>query len=176
MFVKPSIPLNDTISELPLDWNNCHVQVQDKMYLDNLVLGCGYIIANGIYSILNVRINLLYVWIGSVTLSCISGFILPGPTNEVAIMIFFSLFLLGSGASINIFNVIVVQIFPVRLCGMAFSLTLLIGRLSTFISTNVLGILLETHCEVTIYGVATLIALSIICGFYLPKEVIKGRF
>lgn len=178
IFTKPSISGlisgTDSLRE-SFDWSNCHVEVQNKMYFDNMVLGSGYIIANGIYSVLNVKYNLTYIWIGSVTLSAISAFALPNLTEELTILIVFSLFLLGSGASINIFNVIVVQIFPTHLCGMAFSLTLLIGRLSTFISTNVLGILLERNCELTIYGVSTLISIAILCGFYLPKQVIQER-
>lgn len=161
-------PTNSTISH----WDDCSIQVQDKMFLDNMFIGIGYLIANTFYSLFNIKFNLLYIWIISVAVSSLSAFTLPSLTNELAILIFFSLFLIGSGASINIFNVIVVQIFPTHLCGMALSLTLLTGRLATFIGANGLGILLESHCEIAIYGVAALVTLSTICGFYLPKKVI----
>lgn len=156
-----------------VDWDNCHVEIQDKMYIDNMFMGIGYLIFNMIFYLLNAKINLLYLWIVSVSISSISAFILPDLTNDLAILVFFSVFLLGSGASINIFNVIVVEIFPTHLCGMALSLALLTGRLATFIGANGLGILLETHCRATIYLVAALVGSSVICGFYLPKKVIK---
>lgn len=170
-FSKPTAAvLNETLGRSE-NWEDCSVQLQDKMYIDNMFIGVGYLVANTLYSLSNMKFNLQYVCIVSMAVSGISAFTLPSLTDERAILVFFSIFLIGSGACINIFIVVMVQIFPFHLCGMALSLTLLTGRLGAFIGANGLGVLLDTHCEVTIYGVATLISLITICAYSLPKKV-----
>lgn len=173
IFTKPIA--NESLIEQDTDWDFCHVEIQNKMYIDNMFMGIGYVVFNAIFYLLNSKIKLLHLWIASVCLSAVSAFILPDLTNDLAILISFSLFLLGSGASINVFNVIVVEIFPTHLCGMALSLALLTGRLATFIGANGVGILLETHCRLSIYLVATLIASCVLCGFYLPKKTLDQK-
>lgn len=52
---------------------------------------------------------------------------------------------------------------------MAVCIALMVGRLGSVVGSNMLGILLEEHCEVT-FGIASV--LLIICGllaFFIPN-------
>lgn len=149
----------------------CVVAIDDKMYIDNLIVGVGYLVANiGFFSTIQ-RFRISYLIITATAISSISAFLLPSLTDELWIVICFTLFLIGCGASISIFNTLVVAIFPTYICGMALGLVLLTGRGGTVVGSNGLGILLETHCEATIYGVAVLVAAAMVCVILLPKKI-----
>lgn len=153
------------------DWTECTTEIPDKVYIDNMAIAVGYFVTNTIIYFCHVKFPLRYITIASMSVSCLSAFLLPNITNEWLIVICFVCFVTGSSVGISIFNVVVVEIFPNYLCGMAISLALLTGRIATFIATNGLGILLETHCEVAVYGTGLLLVTAIICLYSLPKKI-----
>lgn len=153
----------------------CPVQIPDKVYIDSLAIALGYIVTNTIIYCSHIKVPLLYITMSSMTLSCLSAFLLPSLSNEWMIVVSFVCFITGCSVGISIFNVLLVEIFPNFLCGMAISLALLTGRISTFVATSVLGILLEQHCEVTIYGTGLLVVAAITCLYCLPKKIQLSR-
>lgn len=155
------------------NWDECVVQIEDKMYLDNLIIGMGYFISTTIIFICNSKIKMRFLISAAMGLSSLSAFLLPSLTNDLLIVICFTVFIIGCGATIVIFNVLVVEIFPTFICGMALGLCLLVGRFGTFLGANAVGILLESSCAMTIYGVATMIGLDVVCVVLLPQKIDK---
>lgn len=153
------------------NWAECSVDIQDKMYVDHFVIGLGYLVSNTIFYLFAKKIKLLSILIFSMVISSASAFLLPSLTNQWAILVCFTLLLTGASSGIHIFNILIVEIFPNTLCGMALSIASLAGRAGTFIGANELGLLLESHCEGAIYGIAILIAACVVCVRLLPKKV-----
>lgn len=146
--------------------------IQDQTYISNLIIGVAYLISNTLVLILSsYRIQIRYIVLGSMTISSLSAFLVPSLSDELCIILCFTLFIIGSGTCISVVNILFVEIFPVVVCGMAISISVLSGRLGTVISSNVFGILLEEYCEPVIYGTASLIGFGIICLLLLPKKV-----
>lgn len=153
----------------------CSVEIPSKVYYDNIVIGVGYLVANSIVYFCHMKIRLLHLTLATMILSSIAAFLLPNLTDELLIMICFTVFITGGSIGISLFLVVMVEIFPADLCGMAIGLSLLFGRSAVFIGTNGLGVLLETYCSGVIYGTATLLIVSICCLILLPKRVKRDK-
>lgn len=162
---------NETI---PLtNFEECSVEIPAKVYNDNIVTGIGYLAANAIVYFCNMRFRLLHLTLATLVLSSTAAFLLPNLTNEVLIMISFTVFITRGSIGISLFLVVMVEIFPADLCGMAIGLSLLVGRSAVFIGTNGVGVLLETYCSGVIYGTATLLIASICCLVVLPTRIVR---
>lgn len=146
--------------------------VHDKMYIDNLVMALGSFISNTITYFLCLKFNIRSITLGLMILSSATTFLLPGQSNEIMILIFFTVFVNSTATTLGTFTIILVDKFPTHLSGMAISLTMLIGRIGTFIGTNALGLFLQTNCQRTIYGTASMLIMGVICLIILPKRVI----
>lgn len=169
---SPAVVASHVNTTKQINWDECTANVQDKMFFDNMVIGVGYLISNILFFFINQKVKILYIVATAMAISSVSAFLLPSLTNELVIVICFSTFIIGSGASISASNILLVQIFPVFVCGMALSIAMLSGRLGTFIGGNGFGILLESDCELVIYGTAVLIGMGVVCLFLLPKKIV----
>ncbi|XP_004529668.1 organic cation/carnitine transporter 7 [Ceratitis capitata] len=81
------------------------------------------------------------------------------------------------GLGITVVNAIVVEIFPTNLRAMAVCISLMIGRIGSVTGSNILGVLIETHCELALYGPSVALIVAGALGFLLPKanNVIKPK-
>lgn len=154
-------------------WEECDVQVKDKMFIDNALLGLGYLIANTVIFILQTKMVLRHIVILMLTLSCICGFMLPSFTSEIAVLVCFTVFIMCSGSCVTTINIVTVGLFPTALRGMTLSMTIVLGRIAVIVGVNGLGFLLESDCETTIYAVAGLVtAAALLTMFLMPKQAI----
>lgn len=151
------------------------MHVPDEVYIDSLAIGCFYLVANTIIYICHKKFNLRHVTIAMMVIAGVSVFLLPNLTIDIAIIFFFMCFVIGNGGGVNNFNVVIVEVFPNYLCGMAVSLGMLSGIIAAFVGTGVLGVLLENYCEVTLYGTGILILAAIVILFLLPKKILMGQ-
>lgn len=157
----------------PKSWQECNVQVKDKMFIDNAFLGLGYLIANTVIFILQTKMVLRHILILMLTVSCICGFMLPSFTSEIAVLVCFTVFIMCSGSCVTTINIVTVGLFPTALRGMTLSMTIVLGRIAVIIGVNGLGFLLESDCEATIYSVAGLVtAAALLTLFLMPKKAI----
>lgn len=156
------------------NWDECKVEVREKMFIDNMIVGAGYLLANAFFYFFNTKVRIFYIIVVAMTSASLCCYILPNLTNSAAIVTCFTIFLIGAGASINTANILLVEVFPSHICGMALGLAQLTGRLSTFIGTNLIGVLLETDCEAVIYVTASLIAVGVISLIFIPKKIEVG--
>lgn len=53
---------------------------------------------------------------------------------------------------------------------MAVCISLMIGRIGSVSGSNILGILIETHCEMALYGPAVGLIAAGALGFLLPNS------
>lgn len=153
------------------NWDECNVQIPDKVYIDSLALALSYFVTNTIIYFCHIKFQLRHITIAAMIISCASAFLMQNLTNEIGIIFCFACFVTGSSVGISIFNVVLVDIFPNYLCGMAISLGLLTGRIATFVGTGGLGILLEKYCEATVYGTGLLLVAGIWSLFLLPRKI-----
>ncbi|XP_053686953.1 synaptic vesicle glycoprotein 2B-like [Sabethes cyaneus] len=77
--------------------------------------------------------------------------------------------LLTCGYCINVVNAVTVDLFPTNLRAMAVCISLMFGRLGSVVGANIVGMLLDTQCELTFWisGVS-LIACGIL-SFFIPN-------
>ncbi|XP_062564069.1 uncharacterized protein LOC134226948 [Armigeres subalbatus] len=98
----------------------------------------------------------------------IAGLLLFVVNLPVAVIWLYIVFLC-SGYTAVMVNTIIVDLYPTNLRAMAVCIALMIGRMGSVVGSNMLGILLEKHCELT-FGIASV--LLIICGvlsFFIPN-------
>lgn len=156
-----------------VDWDNCYVEVREKMFIDNMILGAAFFVANIMFYLINTKVKILYVVIMAMSAASLCCFILPSLSNGVAIVVCFTIFFIGGGASMNMVNVLLVEIFPVHICGMVLGMTMLVGRIATIIATNLIGTLLETDCDAVLYSTAGVVGAGVISVILLPKKIVK---
>ncbi|XP_058465632.1 synaptic vesicle glycoprotein 2B-like isoform X2 [Malaya genurostris] len=77
--------------------------------------------------------------------------------------------LLTCGYCINVVNAVTVDLFPTNLRAMAVCISLMFGRLGSVVGANIVGVLLDTHCELSFW----ISGISLIgCGilsFFIPN-------
>uniref|UniRef100_A0A0A1XKB5 Synaptic vesicle glycoprotein 2B n=1 Tax=Zeugodacus cucurbitae TaxID=28588 RepID=A0A0A1XKB5_ZEUCU len=83
--------------------------------------------------------------------------------------IYFLVIQLCCGCGKSVLNAIVVEIFPTNLRGMAVCISLMIGRIGSVTGSNILGLLIETHCEMALYSPAVALIIAGALGFLLPS-------
>ncbi|XP_058116262.1 synaptic vesicle glycoprotein 2B-like [Anopheles ziemanni] len=83
--------------------------------------------------------------------------------------IWFYLILLTCGFCISVVNACTVDLFPTNLRAMAVCISLMFGRLGSVVGANIVGILLDSHCELTFWisGVS-LIGCGVL-SFFIPN-------
>lgn len=135
---------------------DCVVTVNESMYISMLVLGVGYTLAYPILALFLNRVRVKFILVACLFISAGSGALLQVFSNDVAILLLFCAMIMGAGVSVSLGYAVVVELFPTHLRGMAISLGTLTGRLGPVVGVNVIGVMLELNCGVTIYGLATL--------------------
>uniref|UniRef100_A0A182Q7L5 Major facilitator superfamily (MFS) profile domain-containing protein n=1 Tax=Anopheles farauti TaxID=69004 RepID=A0A182Q7L5_9DIPT len=75
--------------------------------------------------------------------------------------IWFYLILLSCGFCISVVNACAIDLFPTNLRAMAVCISLLFGRLGSIVGSNLVGFLLDTHCELTFWISGLLL---VVCG------------
>ncbi|KAI8122692.1 Synaptic vesicle glycoprotein 2B [Lucilia cuprina] len=73
------------------------------------------------------------------------------------------------GLGTSVMNTIVVDIYPTNLRAMAVCISLMLGRIGSVTGSNVMGALIETHCEAALYSSSTALILAGCLGFLMPK-------
>ncbi|VVD01472.1 unnamed protein product [Leptidea sinapis] len=73
-------------------------------------------------------------------------------------------------------NIYLVELNPTHLRGMATSLSVVVARGFGFISVQIIGSLLQSHCTSMITGYIILITSDLIVAFFLPQDKNKSQF
>ncbi|XP_058461564.1 synaptic vesicle glycoprotein 2B-like [Malaya genurostris] len=77
--------------------------------------------------------------------------------------------LVMSGFSGSVVNAVIVDLFPTNLRAMAVCIALMFGRLGGVIGANMLGLLLDTHCEWTFAISGAFLGICALLSFFIPN-------
>ncbi|KAM7350331.1 uncharacterized protein ACRADG_008940 [Cochliomyia hominivorax] len=89
--------------------------------------------------------------------------------NIPLVAIYMLVIMLCCGLGTTVMNTIVVDIYPTNLRAMAVCISLMLGRIGSVTGSNVMGALIETHCEAALYSSAIALILAGCLGFLMPK-------
>ena len=81
--------------------------------------------------------------------SAVSLVLLNFLTEKVVIDVLFVVLLTLPGICVAVINLIMVEIIPTYLCGMAVCVVMIAGRIGSIVSSSVVGIMLLWNCAVT---------------------------
>ncbi|XP_055640303.1 synaptic vesicle glycoprotein 2B-like isoform X1 [Toxorhynchites rutilus septentrionalis] len=79
------------------------------------------------------------------------------------------LILLTCGFCISVVNAVTVDLFPTTLRAMAICISLMFGRLGSVVGANMVGLLLDTQCELTFWISGVSLILCGMLSFFIPN-------
>ncbi|XP_055911439.1 synaptic vesicle glycoprotein 2B-like [Eupeodes corollae] len=85
------------------------------------------------------------------------------------IAVYFLVVLLVCAISSSVLSAVIVDIFPTHLRAMAVCICLMMGRIGSVIGTNVIGALIENHCQLAILLASSFLLSGAFTAFLLPK-------
>uniref|UniRef100_A0A3F2YX78 Major facilitator superfamily (MFS) profile domain-containing protein n=1 Tax=Anopheles farauti TaxID=69004 RepID=A0A3F2YX78_9DIPT len=131
------------------------------------VIGCIYaLITSAVLGKFDQKVMMVFNCI----VAGICGIALQFIANSYAVAILFCLEIVFAGYCVLLVNANVVAIFPTNVRAMAVALTNMIGRLSCFVASAVIGLLMLQNCPVTFYMLSVLLFLCAGLTFLLPKK------
>ncbi|KAL7031289.1 hypothetical protein ACKWTF_006954 [Chironomus riparius] len=136
----------------------CNDSVDSSVYENMIILGSVYICMYVVIAAVMNRERRKYIIAFTFILSSTFGFILPFVYNQMFITISFILTIISAGMNITLINGAACDIFPTYLRSMAVSVSMLVGRFGSTVSSNILGNLLDEYCYFT-YNVCAIVAL-----------------
>ncbi|XP_013137690.1 PREDICTED: synaptic vesicle glycoprotein 2B [Papilio polytes] len=131
-------------------------------------------ISQTVFAFLNFVISYLpnhrrKLMIGILCLSTLSGFtvsVVPEPISSVVLFMVFTSTCLGMGILASYF----VDQYPTTYRGMVSSLSIMVGRSSSFVGINLVGNVIFHHCRVTFNLWSLLVLCSVIAAWFLPPD------
>lgn len=162
---------NQTVeSSLVAELELCDDEVKFETFLYTLILGVFGVIYALVTSAILGRIDQKVMMVFNCTVAGICGIALQFISNAYAVAILFCLEIVFAGYCVLLVNANVVHIFPTNVRAMAVALTNMIGRLSCFVASAVIGLLMIQNCPVTFYMLSGLLFLCAGLTFLLPKK------
>ncbi|XP_054081812.1 synaptic vesicle glycoprotein 2B [Zeugodacus cucurbitae] len=138
----------------------CVDEISTRSYIDSISLGLcfvvGYLLIGGVIKLFGRKATI----IGSMFLSTVCCVALFWLLDPIAIVVCLIVFLTMPGLCVSMLGSAVVDLVPTHLRGKAVCICLLLGRTSSIFGSNLIGVLLESSCELT-FGLFT--ACVLIC-------------
>ncbi|XP_058058028.1 synaptic vesicle glycoprotein 2B-like [Anopheles bellator] len=165
---------NQTI-ELP---EACHQKLDISAYEHSFVLETIYALGFAVIGLVVNAVGRLPILLFVFGVCGISG-ILIVYIDLPLLAIWFYLILLTCGFCISVVNACTVDLFPTNLRAMAVCISLMFGRLGSVVGANIVGILLDSHCELTFWISGVSLIGCAVLSFFIPKiysrSVSEGR-
>uniref|UniRef100_A0A182K1D9 Major facilitator superfamily (MFS) profile domain-containing protein n=1 Tax=Anopheles christyi TaxID=43041 RepID=A0A182K1D9_9DIPT len=165
---------NETLPEVSVI-ELCDDEVKIETFLYTLLLGIIGCIYALITSAVLGRIDQKVMMVFNCIVAGVCGIVLQFITNAYAVAILFCLEIVFAGYCVLLVNANVVAIFPTNVRAMAVALTNMIGRLSCFLASAVIGLLILQNCPVTFYMLSGLLFLCADPQSNLPVAEAKER-
>uniref|UniRef100_A0A1Y9G865 Major facilitator superfamily (MFS) profile domain-containing protein n=1 Tax=Anopheles albimanus TaxID=7167 RepID=A0A1Y9G865_ANOAL len=156
----------------------CHQKLDISAYEHSFVLETIYAVGFAVIGLIVNAVGRLPILVFVFGVCGLSG-ILIVYIDLPLLAIWFYLILLTCGFCISVVNACTVDLFPTNLRAMAVCISLMFGRLGSVVGANIVGVLLDSYCELTFWisGVSL-----IACGalsFFIPniysRNVSEGR-
>ncbi|XP_049770803.1 synaptic vesicle glycoprotein 2A-like [Schistocerca cancellata] len=148
----------------------CVATVNEVSFQNSMINGAGFAIAYvAIIPLVKVVSKRLLLAV-SLIASGLCGVAVLWAQTELQILMLPMAYVVLSGACVSVVNIVVVDAVPTYLRAMAVCLSLCFGRLGTFVTSLMLGALIDSSCVV---AVSILGGYVVLCGFLsllLPSE------
>uniref|UniRef100_W8AMM9 Synaptic vesicle glycoprotein 2C n=1 Tax=Ceratitis capitata TaxID=7213 RepID=W8AMM9_CERCA len=151
-----------------VDAEICDDSISTKTYIDNMIVGCAFLVGFIIQGALLNPLGRKNVLLAALAIGTVSGILLHFVVNAQVVLVLFCLYILMPGLSISIMCGAMVDLVPTHLRGKAVSIGLAMGRLGVIVASNMIGVMLEPYCHTTF---VILTASILICAFlvhFLP--------
>lgn len=89
--------------------------------------------------------------------------------------IYLYIILLACGLVCNVINTSTIELYPTNLRAMAVCISLMFGRLGSVFGSNLMGLLLDTHCDMTLAFSGGALLLSSFLVFFIPNISQRGQ-
>ncbi|XP_055639552.1 synaptic vesicle glycoprotein 2B-like [Toxorhynchites rutilus septentrionalis] len=154
--------------ELPPQPTVCSDHVEQETFIYTTILGVFGVTYSAILALILGRVNAKTMLIFNMIVSGIAGITLQFVTNSYAVAILFCVEIIFAGMCIQLVYAIVISLFPTHVKGMAVSLINMAGRLSCFVASAVIGLLMAQNCPLAFYLMSGMLFLSALSTFFLP--------
>ncbi|KAJ3664454.1 hypothetical protein Zmor_000017 [Zophobas morio] len=144
--------------------------INDQVFIQNIIIGVAYLVSYVVWGfVVNFLGNRNFFGVCMVV-SAVSLVLLNFLTEKVVIDVLFVVLLTLPGICVAVINLIMVEIIPTYLCGMAVCVVMTAGRIGSIVSSSVVGIMLLWNCAVTfnLYAVNLLVCLLLV--FIFPRN------
>ncbi|KAG5675992.1 hypothetical protein PVAND_005848 [Polypedilum vanderplanki] len=159
-----NVTMTDVIVE------ECNDRVDLSIYTQTMYVGVGYIIGFIILSFIIKPSRRTLILVTTYAIAAIGGLIITFMTSQIAIIGFFTIIIFFAGVNVPVVNSAAVDIFPTYLRSMAVCCSMLFGRLGTFVSSNIIGIVIENYCQSTFFSIAGVCIACCAIAFILPRS------
>uniref|UniRef100_A0A182W4A7 Major facilitator superfamily (MFS) profile domain-containing protein n=1 Tax=Anopheles minimus TaxID=112268 RepID=A0A182W4A7_9DIPT len=146
----------------------CHQKLDISAYEHSFVLEAIYAIGFAVIGLIINAVGRLPILLFVFTLCGTCG-ILIVYIDLPLLAIWFYMILLSCGFSVNVVNACAVDLFPTNLRAMAICISLMFGRLGSIVGSNLVGFLLDTHCELTFWISGLLLVGCGMLSFFIPN-------
>ncbi|EEZ97916.1 synaptic vesicle glycoprotein 2A-like [Tribolium castaneum] len=144
--------------------------INDQVFIQNIIIGVAYLVFYVVWGfVVNFLGNRNFFGLCMIV-SAVSLVLLNFLTHKVLIDVLFVVLLTLPGICVAVINLLMVDIIPTHLCGMAVCLVMTAGRIGSIVSSSVVGVMLQWNCTVTfnLYAVNLIVCLLLI--FVFPKH------
>uniref|UniRef100_A0A1I8MZK1 Major facilitator superfamily (MFS) profile domain-containing protein n=1 Tax=Musca domestica TaxID=7370 RepID=A0A1I8MZK1_MUSDO len=164
----------DGDAEFPVAEKICVTKLEIDTYKHTLSLEFIYVGLLLLVIYANRRFNRIPILFIVLTVCGLCG-ILSLLVEDPMVSIYLFLIMLCSGLGTNVMNAIVVDIYPTSLRAMAVCISLMVGRIGSVTGSNVLGALIETHCEEALYSSSIALVVAAILALLMPKAASEKK-
>ncbi|EDV93869.1 GH18056 [Drosophila grimshawi] len=151
-------------AQLNVTTNICNDEVNTRSYIDTIIYGLvlivGYILIGFVMNQIGRKLAITI----SLAIASTCAALLVWIQNEIIIIVCFCLYLVLPGLCVSVLSGAVVDLVPTHLRGKALCICLMLGRTGSVFGSNLIGILLESHCTIT-FGVFS----GLVFGNYVLK-------
>ncbi|XP_052865707.1 synaptic vesicle glycoprotein 2B-like [Anopheles cruzii] len=146
----------------------CHQKLDISAYEHSFVLETIYALGFAVIGLVVNAVGRLPILLFVFGVCGISG-ILIVYIDLPLLAIWFYLILLTCGFCISVVNACTVDLFPTNLRAMAVCISLMFGRLGSVVGANIVGILLDSHCELTFWISGVSLIACAVLSFFIPN-------
>lgn len=156
-------PQNETAAA-PMCINKLQLSTYEHTFVLETFYALGFAIIGVIINYTGKLAIILFVLVGSGSCAIALIFVTI-PTLETYLYIV----LLACGLAINVVNASTIELYPTNLRAMAVCISLMFGRLGSVFGANLVGLLLDTHCQVTFALSGLTLLLSSVLVVFIPN-------
>lgn len=155
-------------TEEQLEITVCNDHVAQETFIYTIILGVFGTSYSAITAVILGRINAKTMLIFNMIVAGIAGFTLQFVSNSYMVAVLFCMEIIFAAMCIPLVYASVISLFPTHVKGMASSLVNMVGRLSSFVASAVIGLLMAQNCPLTFYLLSGLLFLTAATTFLLP--------